>query len=123
MSKAERHALNERVVTNLEKIRRKAFRKKQKEGLRKFYLYEMKDKYEDHDGYKEWISDCTHPDYDSWLNGSPSYVRGSGLKRDAEDISPPDDIGDWVYEDPTNYIKDMNEWVFDTPTKHCKRKW
>lgn len=120
LSKFERQAQNERVEKILQKYKRREFRRQQKGALRSFYLYEMKDKYDDHEGYGEWISDCTHPDYDSWLNGSPSFVRGTGLKSDADQIRPPEDISEWIYEDPRSYIKDMDEWVFDTPTKHCK---
>jgi hypothetical protein len=51
--------------------------------------------------YCNWLSKACHPDYVSYLQGSPT-------------APPPKDIREWVFDTPTKYInKKQKEWRVD----------
>jgi hypothetical protein len=68
---------------------------KKMERERRFYLKQVDWQ---NPQYCNWLSKACHPDYVSYLQGSPT-------------APPPKDIRDWVFDTPTKYInKKQKEW-------------
>lgn len=70
-------------------------------AMKKYYLYGIQANKPE---YRAWLNIATHRHYDMWLNGSPEIVNGKKVP-----IEPPEDIRDWIYESPTEYVKDYKK--------------